>query len=354
MRTLLFRQSLKWLASVLAVWSGYSWARRTLSKPSEPLILSFHSVGTHGALNNLSIDPCLFDQLMSVAARLFQLTSLQRALDKSDRAGHSRQPSQLAITFDDGYKDNLTNALPIIQRLAGSATVFVSPALLDERRPPWSYALNFLIASAPLSGLEEVAARSGFISEVELGDRNAIYLALDRRLRGLELMNQRAFLLSLAEQLGQRDFESWLASQVLTYEDLAVLVEAGWEIGSHAMTHTRLSNLSPEAIREELRLSREILRGRLGVDCQCLAYPFGSIEDVPTEATEMAAEVGYRWSVSLCSGGSRPHSRMWLPRRLIGAEDITNPFGRFSRAMATCALEGTLDFLRVRRPRRSN
>jgi peptidoglycan/xylan/chitin deacetylase (PgdA/CDA1 family) len=78
---------------------------------------------------------------------------------------------------------------------------------------------------------------------------------------------------------------------------------AGFEIGSHTMTHPRLPTLAPDACREELAASRRLLEDRLGHEVVHLAYPFGAFDDA---VRSMAADAGYRSACSTRPGLARP------------------------------------------------
>jgi peptidoglycan/xylan/chitin deacetylase (PgdA/CDA1 family) len=64
----------------------------------------------------------------------------------------------------------------------------------------------------------------------------------------------------------------------LTWDELKRLSEAGWEIGSHSVSHPRLTELDDAALAEELRSSREECERRLGCPCLTIAYPYGATD----------------------------------------------------------------------------
>lgn len=86
--------------------------------------------------------------------------------------------------------------------------------------------------------------------------------------------------------------------QSMDYDDLGKLADAGWEVGSHTVTHPRLTALDDAALHAELATSRETLSGRLGRDCTSVAYPYG---DVDERVAAVAARTGYSCGASLSS-----------------------------------------------------
>jgi peptidoglycan/xylan/chitin deacetylase (PgdA/CDA1 family) len=81
----------------------------------------------------------------------------------------------------------------------------------------------------------------------------------------------------------------------MSWEQLAELADAGWEIGSHTRTHPRLPRLSDAALQAELAGSRAECAERTGRACQALAYPYGDVDARVVAAAEAA---GYRAAAS--------------------------------------------------------
>jgi peptidoglycan/xylan/chitin deacetylase (PgdA/CDA1 family) len=82
----------------------------------------------------------------------------------------------------------------------------------------------------------------------------------------------------------------------MTIEQLRVVADAGWEIGSHTRTHPWLPRLGDDALRDELGRSRAELREAFDVPCASLAYPFGATDDRVVAAARAA---GYTTAVTL-------------------------------------------------------
>jgi peptidoglycan/xylan/chitin deacetylase (PgdA/CDA1 family) len=110
----------------------------------------------------------------------------------------------------------------------------------------------------------------------------------------------------LREEIGTEiPLISWYAAREL--------VAAGFQCGSHTMSHPRLSALSPSACRDELRDSRRLLEDELGCEVSHLAYPFGAFDD---HVREIAAETGYRSACSTRRGLSEPVDDLLALRRI--------------------------------------
>lgn len=108
-----------------------------------------------------------------------------------------------------------------------------------------------------------------------------------------------------------------------TWAQLAGVVEAGWEVGSHTRTHPRLVGLSDERLDEELAGSRADCAAAIGAPCTSLAYPYGECDDRVAAA---AARAGYSAAATL-SSAPRPSGEatdpMQVPR--VGVYERDDP-----------------------------
>ena len=117
----------------------------------------------------------------------------------------------------------------------------------------------------------------------------------------------------------------WLLSErgvelpLMDWADARHLEAAGFQCGSHAMTHPRLADLSPQACREELLGSRRLLQDHLGHEVNHLAYPFGSFNE---KVRALAAETGYHSACSVKIGlSSMDDDVLALHRVPVSGED---------------------------------
>jgi peptidoglycan/xylan/chitin deacetylase (PgdA/CDA1 family) len=136
----------------------------------------------------------------------------------------------VVVTFDDAYRSVLDLAFPILERLGLVGTIFAPTGHMDGTPMSWA-------------GIDRW---------------------LDTEHRG--------------ELVG------------CTWDELALLARAGWEIGAHSRTHARLPALSDDALADELRGSRRECEQRLGRPCSAMAYPYG---DSDARVAAAARAAGY-------------------------------------------------------------
>ena len=114
----------------------------------------------------------------------------------------------------------------------------------------------------------------------------------------------------------------------MTWDQCRELDAIGWEIGSHTVSHPRLTTLDDQSLADELSRSKRTSELAMGVECRTIAYPYGD-EDPRVEAAVAAA--GYERAAALPSPvlhKPRPHS--WPRLGVYGPDDMT----RFKRKVS--------------------
>lgn len=198
----------------------------------DPLVLCYHGVSPDWGAD-ISIPPERLEaQLRTLVRRGYRGATFTEALVDPPAE------KTLVVTFDDALCSVLERAAPILERLGLPGTLFVPTAMVGDDRPR--------------------AAWSGITQWLET-----------QHAAELELM-------------------SW--------DQIVSLSEAGWEIGAHARTHPRLPDLDAAALETELRGSRQDVEARLARPCSSLAYPYGAVDDRVVNAT---AEAGFAAAAGL-------------------------------------------------------
>lgn len=260
----------------------------------------------------LAVTPKRFDEQLNTVRRIARIVPLGE-LVRGVRDGMVPDRA-VAITFDDGYADNLTHAAPLLRKHGAPATVFVTARGERVRHEFWWDDLErLLLHDAPLPtelslhvdghehawSLPDINQSPRFepkwnvLSDRPPRPREALYLFLSRLLRPLCEVRRRAALDSLAawEQL---PVEGRPTHATLTDAQLLQLSADGLvEIGAHTVTHPVLANRSRDEQRFELAESRRRLEEILNRPVQSFAYPFGCRADFNDVTVELAREAGY-------------------------------------------------------------
>jgi peptidoglycan/xylan/chitin deacetylase (PgdA/CDA1 family) len=246
----------------------------------------------------------------------------------------------VALSFDDGYADNVRRALPLLAAAGARATFFLTAGLIEARRAPWWDELAHLLVSTRVGRLEH----QGRV--LELADETGRGRALRVLLPGFRVppASQRTLLEGLAGRLGVTDPA---ACELATWEDCAALLTAGMEVGAHTLTHPFLSTLPATEQAAEIGGSFELIARRLGERPRGLAYPGGDHDAASVEASRA---VGAAWAVTTRAGENRADVPAFeLLRRGLSEGACLGPGGRFSARLTQAEMDGRFEWLRARR-----
>jgi peptidoglycan/xylan/chitin deacetylase (PgdA/CDA1 family) len=260
-----------------------------------------------------------FEWQMRYLAEHCLCVSLSRLL-KEIRHGRI-EPHSVAVTFDDGFRNNYTTALPILRRYGVPATIFLPAGYIGTDRLLWPEALACSLAA---SKGETLSLDGATLSLRTPADKVSVYQAITRHLKGYRADQVENFINDLRATLGLTPAESGCAAmqtqfEFLSWDEVRAMQRSGLiEIGSHSVHHRRLAHLSPDEARDEITESKRMLERELG-EAPYFAYPYGGRpQDFSDIHREMAIAAGYRAIITAMHGtvhaGSDPYE---LPRVYI-------------------------------------
>ena len=174
----------------------------------------------------------------------------------------SLPPKTVAITFDDGFLDNLTAALPVLQKYDAKATLYL---LIDRHDNEWQ-------------------------------------------------TNKKA----------HHNSGEILREQKLTDEQVREMLASGLiELGGHTISHLNLQKATPEQKEAEIQGCRQTLQERFGEDSKSFAYPFGLFDDKDVELVE---QTGFTSAVTTIEGIDQQPDFLRLKRIKISGKDCFSRF----------------------------
>lgn len=218
-------------------------------------------------------------------------------------------PAAAAITFDDGYRDNVTTALPILRQLGLTATFFIASGYLDGGIM-WNDAVIEHVRNLPAGEID--------LSRFDLGveQLDGTTTRFNTIMRLLKALKHRPFPERKVEVDELTAGTPLPTDLMMTSDHLHTLVEAGMEVGGHTRLHPILARLSNEEALREIEEGKADLEKVIGRPLRLFAYPNGRPgEDYRQEHVKMVRAAGFEAAVSTSPGVATATTSAWeLPR----------------------------------------
>jgi len=269
-------------------------------------ILTFHRVrpaprDAFQPNRSLEITPEFLEEgivaLRGADIALVSLDEVHRRLTAGDRSRRF-----VALTFDDGYRDNLEYAWPILMRHEAPFALYVPSSFAEGRGELWWVALEQAIArhdeiEVALDGVEHVFDCA--TPEAKQVSFDTIYGWLRARKTWVEL---RDTVREIAFHYGI-DLQRQCREMCLGWEDLAVMAAHPLTtIGAHTVTHPILSMLPAEAVRAEMAEGARQIAAKLGQTPSHFSYPVGTPDAAGRREFGLAAALGFKTAVTTRPG----------------------------------------------------
>lgn len=273
-------------------------------------ILIYHRVlAAADPLDTWDVSASEFDGQMRVIAETFTPLPLSEAVERL--RGGGLPPRAACVTFDDGYRDNVEVALPILRRHGVPATFFIATGYLDG---------GCMWNDKVVEALRVMPGR-----ELDLGRWGLPVFGLDgadARRRAIETILPALKYLPAAERESRADELLTaarlpaVASPMMRETHVRALHTAGMEIGAHSITHPVLTRVDATQARREIADSARRLSDILREPIRLFAYPNGKPgEDYGPEHVTMVREAGYAAAVSTAWGAASAAGDVYqLPR----------------------------------------
>ncbi|MGB6542489.1 MAG: polysaccharide deacetylase family protein [Xanthobacteraceae bacterium] len=249
---------------------------------------------------------------------LVSLEEVHRRLSEGDFARRF-----VCLTFDDGYRDTLTHAYPILKAAGVPFAVYVATSFPDRLGELWWLALEAVIARNGRIVLEIEGSHRSFECRT-IEEKRALYEELYWWLRSRPTETElRAIIRDLAACY-HVDIAAFCKDLCMGWDEIAELASDPLvTIGAHTVSHPMLAKLPAEAARSEMDLSRSVIEAALVARPQHLAYPVGDPTSAGPREFKIAAELGFKTAVTTRPGvlfaGHREHLTA-LPRISLNGE----------------------------------
>lgn len=258
------------------------------------------------------VDAASFDRICAWIKDWFNVVPLDEAVRRL-QAG-TLPARALAITFDDGYEDNASIALPILRRHGLSATFFVATGFLDGGRM-WNDTVIEAIRRTALQRLDLSDLSDGQFACYDItsvASRRAAIDAILPKAKYLPVPERLAFCNGVIERAGTELPHDLM----MTSGQVRELHRAGMQIGAHTVNHPILAGLPSVGAHREIADSKAHLEAIVGQTVSLFAYPNGRPgDDYEDEAVAIVRDCGFDAAMSTVWGAASNGSDLFqLPR----------------------------------------
>ena len=248
----------------------------------------FHRVSPQRDLLWDPMDVALFDKCIAYISKKYTVMLLEDMVTRPDL---KNLKNVATILFDDGYKDNIEYAAPILAKYNCKASFYVVTDCIEKNIPTWTHILEYYFQNTRISNIN-------LIFDFLPLDLQVIALSTEKdRLEYIRKL--KPFLKTLSHEkrdlVLKRITETYkdvnLPRLMMDWQDLLKLYNSGHYIGSHTVSHYMLGSMTDEnEIRNELLRSAEMIQKHLGYFPRSISYPIGSYNDT---TIRLSKEVGY-------------------------------------------------------------
>ena len=252
--------------------------------------------------------PERLDEVLGQFARHYRFVTLDDAVEMI--AG--RKPmihNAMVLTFDDGYRNNLTEALPVLEKHGVPATFYIATGFVETGASYWIDRLDYALQKAPdearlveavgaqhdLRGLDRGQLAEAY-KRMRLGVKNSV--PDDEQM--LAEFDRISAQLEEAADTSIRDIiDTDPYVSVASWQELKDVARRGVEIGSHTVDHCRLTGIDRERVAQQLKDSMQQVAAGVELECRHFCYPNG---DHDAGVAEQVREAGYTSAVTTDNG----------------------------------------------------
>ena len=266
-------------------------------------ILNYHRVlpsnKIDNSLVNISVSTDNFTHQLNYLKKNFDIISLD------DLLLHLKSKSnefKIAITFDDGYSDNLDYAYPILEKLKAPATIYIITKFINNKVIPWWIKLDHFIKNNPKIFCDKKKIFQFYKNDILLRDQ----LTIDKKI------------LSIIGKYNKTEYNKiFLDQKEIQYLSKQKFIT----IGSHSHSHYNFSKLTQEQTFSEFKTSKSILEKIIKKKIIHFSYPYGGHLNINFKFTKLLQNLGYLSAVTTIKKKIYEADQFELPRVFVNNDN---------------------------------
>ncbi|MDP1801084.1 MAG: polysaccharide deacetylase family protein [Bacteroidota bacterium] len=222
------------------------------------------------------IHPKLFEEILILIKKHYTVLPLNDLYLKSS----SELKNACFITFDDGYKDYLDYAYPILKKHKIPSTLFILPYQITNRGHIWTSAIIFFIKHYSFNDISDFFSQRNVI--IKYRDKNNYFklnLDITKHLCNMSHVERMSLIFELRQKFVTDN--RVIENELLSFNELRMLGSDIVSVASHSLTHPSFKKeFDPFFVESELKDSKEIIEQETKQEVNAFAFPFANCNEV--------------------------------------------------------------------------
>lgn len=257
------------------------------------------------------MNPVLFEKCITHIKKKYEVRIFEELMSSGD---YKKNSDFATIMFDDGYKDNIDVALPILEKHNVKATFYIVTNCIEKNIPTWTHVLEHCFQKIITDHINldfEFLPKN--LKQVNFDEKTTpldYVRKLKPELKKIDHSN-RLLVLQRIQEIAKIDE---LPKLMMNWNDIKKLNSKGHYVGSHTVNHFMLGTINNEnIIAKELKESREIIHSKLGFYPKTISYPVGSYNE---STIALSQKLGYQFGLAVKQEIFNPniHGTFEVPR----------------------------------------
>ncbi len=316
------RRSAAPTGKTIAYRGGVFWALRRLRPSRNIAILRYHAVcGPEGypyADPHLCVTPANFERHVAYLAANYTVLPLPEIVARL-RENRPMPANTVALTFDDGYADNL-EAARTLHRHGATGTFYMTARCLNGGEPFWPSEIRYLVPAIPDGTITlDVPGERIELACSTPAERKAALTRITHLMKAYPVPVRE----HMREQLRALAPHVQMPPIMLTWDEVNEMARLGMTIGAHTLTHANLPSAGLAGATDEITGSKQVLERHIGRDVTMFSYPNGGAESYYTpELEKVVARAGFHAATTSRNGFATAGSNLFALKRVQVAERV--------------------------------
>ena len=260
-------------------------------------VLLYHRVNDEKNPISATIPVKVFRRQMEVLSRYFNVLPLEELVNRALR--REIPPKAIAITFDDGYRDNYENAFPILKQFRLPATIFLATGPLESGAPLWH---DLVFEAFRFTNAEFVSVDGKDYPLRTAAQKGTALFAFREYLRMYDYRSWGNLIEQVIARLGVLPDSMSNRAQTLSWDEIEEMSKNDITFGAHTVTHPILTRMSLAEATAEIKASKEAIEEKLRSPVRVFAYPNGRQDDFNQSIKQVLKEAGFLCAATILWG----------------------------------------------------